>query len=75
MGAAPSDTEYDEVPRGRVVYDTKTRKYTLYLDRCILKNKGLVSRITSGMNLPENNTDAATDSHYRCPACMGRGWG
>jgi hypothetical protein len=71
MGAVPADVEYDEVPRGRVVYDTKSRKYTLFLDRCILRNKKLVSRIRAHMSLFEN-TATDTDSHYRCPACLRR---
>ena len=70
MKAVPAEVEYDEVPRGRVVYDTQTRKYTLYLDRCILKNKKLVSRIMAEMNLPFEKTETNTDSHYRCPACL-----
>ena len=71
--AVPSDVEYDEVPRGRVVYDTQTRKYTLYLDRCILRNKKLVSRIMAEMSLPYENTETDTDSHYRCPKCLSKG--
>lgn len=67
--AVPSDVEYDEVPRGRVVYDVSVRKYTLFLDRCILKDKKQVSRIMASMNLPDN-THTSTDSHYRCPACL-----
>ncbi len=70
MGAVPKDMEYDEVPRGRVVYNTATRKYTLFLDRCILKNKRLVSRIIAQMNLPLENAETDTDSHYRCPKCL-----
>jgi hypothetical protein len=71
MGAVPADVEYDEVPRGRVVYDTKSRKYTLFLDRCILKNKKLLSRIMAQMSLPFE-TETSTDDHYRCPVCLGR---
>lgn len=70
MGAVPADVEYDEVPRGRVVYNTKSR--TLFLDRCILKNKKLVSRIMARMSLPFEHTATDTDSHYRCCRCLGR---
>jgi len=73
MGAVPADVEYDEVPRGRVVYDTQTRKYMLFLDRCILRNKKLVSRIMAQMSLPPENTETGTDSHYRCPKCLSKG--
>lgn len=70
--AVPAEVEYDEVPRGRVAYNTKTRRYTLLLDRCILRNKKLVSRLIAQMNLP-SETQASTDSHYRCQACLRRG--
>jgi hypothetical protein len=68
--AVPAEVEYDEVPRGRVVYDTQTRKYTLLLDRCILKKKKLVSDIMAQMSLTFENTSTSTDPHYRCPTCL-----
>ena len=66
----PPGTEYDDFPRGRVVYDTQERRFTLYLDKCILKKKALVSKIMADMHLPSENTDIETDSHYRCPVCQ-----
>ena len=72
-GVAPIDMEYEEAPRGRVMYDTKTRRFTLLADRCILKRKDLVGQIMVAMNLPSNNTDQGTDSHYRCAVCLGAG--
>jgi hypothetical protein len=71
--AVPADVEYDEVPRGRAAYDIKTREFTLLLDRCILKNKKLVSRIMAEMSLPYESTETDTDSHYRCPKCVSKG--
>ena len=61
--------EYDEVPRGRVVYNIKTRSFVLFLDRCIIKNTVMVEKIKDWMHLP-SNTPVETDSHYRCPGCM-----
>ena len=72
-GAVPPDTEYDDYPRGRVAYNTKTGKYSLLLDRCILKNKSVVNKIMSELNLPTKRTEMDTDSQYRCPNCLGRG--
>ncbi len=69
-GAVPDDMEYDERPRGRVMYDTKARRFRLLADRCILKNKGVIRDIISKMNLPSGNTDMGTDSHYRCFRCL-----
>ena len=69
-GTAPREMEYEEAPRGRVMYNTKSRRFTLLADKCILKDKGIVSKIMSEMNLPSKNTDKGTDSHYRCFACL-----
>jgi hypothetical protein len=70
-GSVPRDEEYDECPRGRVCYATKTKIFHLYLDACILKRKDLVERIICAMNLPpETSTETRLDSHYRCPGCM-----
>ena len=62
--------EYEEAPRGRVMYNTKSQRFTLLADKCILKDKRIVSKIMSEMNLPSKNTDKGTDSHYRCFACL-----
>ena len=64
------DCEYEKYPRGRVVLNRRTGKYSLYLDRCILRNRMLVSRILSQLCLPRN-TLLATDPHYRCFKCLG----
>ena len=37
--SVPNDEEYDECPRGRVCYATKTKTFHLYVDRCILNRK------------------------------------
>jgi hypothetical protein len=72
-GIAPLNMEYEEAPRGRVMYDTKTRRFTLLADRCILKRKDLVGKIMSAMNLTGKNIDKGTDSHYRCADCLCKG--
>jgi hypothetical protein len=72
-GIAPNDMEYEEVPRGRVMYDTKIRRFKLLADRCILKRKDLVRKIMAAMNLTGKNIDKGTDSHYRCATCLGTG--
>src|SRR6202035_1481936 len=50
-GKAPGESEYEEFPRGRVMYNTKTQRFTLLADKCILKDKGMVSKIVSELNL------------------------
>ena len=70
-GIVSREMEYEEPPRGRVMYNTKTRRFTLLADRCILRDKDLVRKIKSQMNLPRN-TETDTDSHYRCFVCLQR---
>ena len=70
-GDVPGD-EYEEHPRGRVAYDTKSGEFTLLADRCILRKKRLVSEILSRMNLPARGTKIDADAHYRCYHCLGR---
>lgn len=68
-GLAPRAVEYDDVPRGRVVFDSVHRRFFLYADRCILRQTAVVNRIRSELNLPPE-TEAGADEHYRCPRCM-----
>jgi hypothetical protein len=66
--------EYYECPRGRVVYNSKTKRFALYVDRCILKRKSVVKQIMKAMHLPAGQTDVTTDGpdgHYKCSSCMG----
>lgn len=66
----PQDDEYQNIPRGRVVYNTSTQRYRLMLDRCILRRKNLVAMIKRQMGLPPKETDTSTDLHYRCAECL-----
>jgi hypothetical protein len=68
-GTVPPETEYEEAPRGRVMYNTKTCQFTLLADRCILKKKALVTQIKKEMCLPKN-TEVGGDPHYRCSNCL-----
>ncbi len=68
-GTVLPEMEYEEAPRGRVMYNTKTGQFTLLADRCILGRKEVVARIKSELRLP-TNTKLDTDSHYRCFACL-----
>ena len=68
-GSVPADMKYDQPPRGRVMFDTRSQRFTVLADLCILRNKSIASRIMSELKLPKNTkTDA--DSRYRCFACL-----
>jgi len=70
QGAVPSLLEYEEPPRGRVVYDRRHERFVLFADRCILKRKQALRRIMAAMHLPSGKTDTITDAHYRCSKCL-----
>ena len=72
-GKVPAESEYEEFPRGRVMYNAKTQRFTFLADRCILRDKNVVRRIMSELKLPRN-TETDTDSHYRCRACPPARW-
>src|SRR5690242_1185265 len=46
-GVVPPEVEYEEAPRGRVVYHRRLETFTLLADKCILDRKNVVRRIIS----------------------------
>ena len=70
-GAVPAEVEYEESPRGRVVYDGREQRFHLMADKCILGRRDVVAGIVEVMHLPED-TKLSKDSHYRCPRCLAR---
>jgi hypothetical protein len=69
VGKVPPESEYEESPRGRVIYDTTTLTFTLLADKCILNRKELITKIKEELRLPKKTT-LGTDSHYRCFNCL-----
>ena len=67
----PADIEYEEFPRGRVIYNTKTQRFRFLADKCILREKSVVRKIMLALHLPRN-TQLDEDSHYRCSRCSRR---
>jgi hypothetical protein len=70
-GVVTSDLEYEEPPRGRVIYNVKERQFLLLADSCILKKRNLVKKIMEELQLPADKTKCDTDPHYRCNKCLG----
>ena len=68
-GEVPRDSDYEEHPRGRVNFNTKTHRFTLYADACILREKSVVKKLLLLMHLPED-TALSLDEHYRCFRCL-----
>ncbi len=55
-------TEYDNWPRGRIIYQVPTSRFVIYADRQLLAGPRL-ARIRTAFGLPEG-TLAAGDAHY-----------
>jgi hypothetical protein len=62
----PVDLEYEEPPRGRVLFDRRRDRFLLLADACILRRRDLVRQIMARMHLPAAKTDIDRDAHYRC---------
>ncbi len=69
-GIVPPDSEYEDYPRGRVVYNTRTASFMFFADRCILKNRPIVEHLLAELHLPAT-TKTESDPHYRCRKCGG----
>jgi hypothetical protein len=69
-GIVPRDSEYDDYPRGRVVYNTITGSFNLFADKCILKDKSMVQKVLAELHLPSQTT-TESDPHYKCQKCGG----
>ncbi len=68
--AVPAEIEYEEPPRGRVVYDQREQRFHLLADKCILGRRDAVTRIMEAMHLPPDKTTEGRDEHYRCFECL-----
>ena len=66
----PAEVEYEEPPRGRVVFDGREQRFHLYADKCILSQRKVVRKIMDAMHLPPGKTSVDRDEHYRCFNCL-----
>lgn len=69
-GAVPPEVEYEEPPRGRVVFDQREQSFHLLADKCILCRRDVVGQIMTAMNLPHGKTSEGRDEHYQCFECL-----
>jgi len=56
--------EYEEFPRGRIVFDTETRMFIIYADQK-LHNPAHLAAIRSAFGLDQAATVVRRDPHYR----------
>jgi len=69
-GTVPPECEYEEFPRGRVMFNRRTERFLLLADKCILRDKRALSKIMKELGLPATKTALGRDSHYRCFRCL-----
>jgi hypothetical protein len=60
----PSNSEYEDLPRGRVAYDTATKEYVVYHGPYINSMAGIKGIIKSEFKL-KSNTRWEPDTHYQ----------
>lgn len=68
-GVVPVEVEYEEHPRGRVLYHAEKEEFVLLADKCILLHKKAVCEVRRAFSLPDS-TVPETDCHYRCYRCL-----
>ena len=63
--------DYDYFPRGRVVYNKVKDEYSIYLDKCVVKDKKMLGQVKNEFNLPYNKRKVIVgfDYHYQCKKC------
>ena len=57
-------TEYDDWPRGRIVYETLARRFVSYVDRR-LQAPDTINAITAALGLGDAEVIVKSDLHYR----------
>jgi hypothetical protein len=57
-------TEYDQWPRGRIVYETPARRFVLYADRRLQK-PGIIDALKAAFGLKQAAVIVRSDAHYR----------
>ncbi|MGA8171300.1 MAG: hypothetical protein WB816_10820, partial [Methylocystis sp.] len=62
--------EYEDWPRGRIVFDRSKDCFVLYADRKLM-TADMVARIRERFRLPAETTEVKTDSHYRSREKLG----
>jgi hypothetical protein len=60
------DDEYEDWPRGRIVFDRIADRFMLYADRRITA-EGLTAKVAQYFCLPADRTVIQYDLHYRSP--------
>jgi hypothetical protein len=60
--------DFDYFPRGRVVYNKRTERYTVFIDKC-LDTPERIEEIAVAFGLPGGGYGIEFDEHYQCHRC------
>jgi hypothetical protein len=63
--------EYEEWPRGRIVFDRVKKHFILYVDHKLMPPE-TIAKIQARFALPPDKTSVETDFHYQSPETPGR---
>jgi hypothetical protein len=63
-GFAPKNSNYEDLPRGRVAYDKDTKHYIVFHGNYIKSSPDIKKVITSEFKLKPGNTQWKPDLHY-----------
>jgi hypothetical protein len=70
-GVVPREIEYVEVPRGRVEYDINEKKFHIYADSCVVKDRKALDDVNREFRLPAASTEEPEfDPRYHCSGCI-----
>ena len=58
------DHEYEDFPRGRIVYHQPSARFWIYADRRLQKTR-VLDQLRSAFGLPEDKCVVRSDPHYR----------
>ena len=64
--ALARSSEYEDWPRGRIVFDRLRDLFILYADRKLI-TPATIARIATQFHLPAERTEVQTDLHYQSP--------
>lgn len=64
LPSAPAWHEYEEFPRGRVVYWPEQKRFVIYADRR-LQTASFIERVVTDFGIPDGAYVVKSDSHYR----------
>jgi hypothetical protein len=60
--------DFDYFPRGRVVYNKRSKRHTVYIDRDLNKPE-IIEKITAFFKIKAGRYTVKYDEHYQCHLC------